>query len=362
MDWFQGLRSGTAPAPSFARGTLSSSVVSNRKSKKSSSKRSMQPSSSPKGGEEEARMGFASRAKKHATLTDTYGSERSKDRKKKEKRKKKVPTKMTERPSTSVDLGDLNRVLRQRASPDETDEGGGSGSSIWDLSGEEFKIEKEDVTKMGDEREVGAASPIFIQTDDDDDLGFGQSESHHIRSPLVRSASSAAILGVRTGGMSSLSTDEKIMTTLLKQMSVDDNKPSLQRRASWGDDLGNHRSELATPQMNNRSPINEILDMPRQTIEQQRPMSASGKSRVSSAKLMRRENGNFQAGRKRNKSAGLVRRRENAVRRAAEAGNKQQQQFYVGGGKTVDGIERPPSRQSNAFPMSLADTYKGRAG
>ncbi|GMI35708.1 hypothetical protein TrRE_jg2874 [Triparma retinervis] len=298
MDWFNGLRSGTAPAPSFARGTLSSPVHTTRKSKKSSSsKKTMNLSSSPTSND--SMMGFASRAKKHATLTDTYGSERTKDRKKKKKNK----TKIKERPSTSVDLGDLNRVLRQRASPDPDDEaegGGASGSSIWDLSGEDFNVTKEDAAELDDER-----------------------ESRHIGSPLVRSASSAAILGVRTGGMS-LSKDEKIMTTLLKQMSVDDSAaPMLQRRASWGEDmgnLGNQRAELSTPQMNNRSPINGLLDMPRQTIEQ-RPMSASGKSRVSSAKLMRRENGDFQAGRKRNKSAGMLRRRENAVRRAAEAGN-----------------------------------------
>lgn len=97
-------------------------------------------------------MGFASRAKKHATLTDTYGSERTKDRKKKKKTKI-----IKERPSTSVNLGDLNRVLRQRASPDpddEAEEGVVSGSSIWDLSGEDFNVDKEDVAELGDEREV----------------------------------------------------------------------------------------------------------------------------------------------------------------------------------------------------------------
>ena len=42
-------------------------------------------------------MGFASRAKQHATLTNTYGTERMKERKKKEKRKKKTATSMAER-------------------------------------------------------------------------------------------------------------------------------------------------------------------------------------------------------------------------------------------------------------------------
>lgn len=266
------------------------------------------------------------------------------------------------RPTTSVNLGDLNRVLRQqRSSPDNEPRSGGSSSpSIWDLDGEE-SFRKEDVGDMNNDRDRSAAASPFnlIVADDDDDLGFAPAQNHHGDSPLIRSNSSAAILGVRSGGRSGLSTDEKIMTTLLKQMSVDDNKPTLQRRASWGDDLGNQRFDLSTPQMNNRSPINGLQDMPRQTIEE-RPKSASGKSRVASASIMRLENRPFQAGRKRNKSAGLLRRRENAVRRAVEA--DKEEQFYVGEGKTVEDIERPPSRQSNAFPMSLADPYgKGRS-
>lgn len=67
-------------------------------------------------------------------------------------------------------------------------------------------------------------------------------------SPLVRSTSSAAILGVRSGGIGSGRDQSSIISSLLQQMSVDD-KVNIKRRASL-DDL--YRSDLGTPQMNNR--------------------------------------------------------------------------------------------------------------
>lgn len=107
--------------------------------------------------------------------------------------------------------------------------------------------------------------------------------------------------------------------------------------------------------------VSEILNLPRQTIEH-RPMSASGKSRVSSAKVLRPQVYHAEK-RERNKSASLTRRRESTVRRvSSDAGQQQRQRFYIGGGKTVDDIERPPSRQSNAFPMSLAGPGGGGEG
>ena len=86
-------------------------------------------------------------------------------------------------------------------------------------------------------------------------------------------------------------------------------------------------------------------------------MSASGKSRVSSAKLLRPKPHKVE--RTRNKSASLARRRENAVRRAVEASKSSQdnggRELWMDDNEVEREVVRPPSRQSNAFPMSLAD-------
>ena len=119
-------------------------------------------------------------------------------------------------------------------------------------------------------------SPIFVQVDEADiDMGFAQEDVEapavgtkgNVGSPLVRSASSGAILGVRSGGSDKR---DAIMATILSNMSFDDDNVS--RRSSWDN-------------QSRGSPANSSpLDMPRQTITD-RPMSASGKSRVSSAKV-----------------------------------------------------------------------------
>ncbi|GMI16088.1 hypothetical protein TrLO_g4818, partial [Triparma laevis f. longispina] len=233
-----------------------------------------------------------------------------------------------------------------------------SPSLIWDISNSSNSNKRSPINMMDGPYQDGSprgtpdriASPIFAhQVDDADDaMGFGGEEGRVSNpkktSPLVRSASSAAILGVRSGG-SGKDSREAIMATLLNDMSLDDD--NISRRSSWGNVHDAHNP--------NKSPVSavRVLDMPRQEISD-RPQSASGKSRVSSAGLQRPQP--YKAERIRNKSASLTRRRENAVRRAAAAGAGEngRKLWMEGGTGDEQEVVRPPSRQSNAFPMSLA--------
>ncbi|GMH80042.1 hypothetical protein TrST_g2833 [Triparma strigata] len=359
MDsWFSELRSGTAPTSTRTSSTRTSSLATPiRKAKKKDS------------------GNFADRAKKAME-----GAPKEKTKKKKKKKRIEEETgsarreKPKARPGTSGELSDLNRVLRQQiqsqkdtiqshlshshsnlsdATPPQSHTNPNSNhtspSLIWDISNSSNSNKRSPINIMDGPYQDGSpratpdriASPIYThQVDDADDaMGFagdeGRASNPKKTSPLVRSASSAAILGVRSGG-SGMDSREAIMATLLNNMSLDDD--NISRRSSWGNV---HEAHL------------EVPDMPRQTITD-RPQSASGKSRVSSARLQRPQP--YKVERTRNKSASLTRRKENAVRRAAAAGAGEngRELWMQGGGGDEQEVVRPPSRQSNAFPMSLA--------
>jgi hypothetical protein len=157
------------------------------------------------------------------------------------------------------------------------------------------------------------------------------------KSPLVRSASGAAILGVRTGGRNNY-------TDAFEK--------------SYPDDTDYDQT---------------LLTMPRETItagfsrDNGRPMSAQGSSRVSSASVIRPTPFRQDLKKRRNKSASLSRRlKEEQSRRHGGDGPDSPHRkgsdpgsyapFEIGADRVEDDeIMRPPSRQAHAFPMSLGD-------
>ena len=192
-----------------------------------------------------------------------------------------------------------------------------------------------------------------------------------LRGQIARTQSSAAILGYRGGGGVSGALDGQdldVSLRLFSQINIHDSaipvamgvrSPIIGSGAGLAP--GGNASGASVPAA--------ALDMPRRIVRD-RPMSATGKSRVSSARALRPQPVKVE-GRVRNKSATMSRRiGGGGTGGGAPAlpvdNNKEDKDLRLwmrnpGRGDEEDGDmrERPPSRQSNAFPMRLADPTPG---
>ena len=171
-------------------------TVTRKKKSSSKSSKSTPESRSPNS--------FASRAKAKA-LKDSYPS--PKERKSKSKKKKKKSS-SPERPGTSVDLNDLNRVLRQRMVTQEpgvvpskkrtTVNQRATSPSIWDLGGHgdgqgDGGFKPVGISDGGDISPQRTASPPpFVE--DDDEVRKSNNDKHICIQLLIEAAISRDLL------------------------------------------------------------------------------------------------------------------------------------------------------------------------